>query len=138
VLVKCNDRRYDVRNGDRGVVESVDTSTGALRVRFGSRLAELDADFLSQPAHDGRPALEHGYALTAYVAQGLTCRHALVLARNEAYSEWIYTTMTRASDANRLYVVGERGRDRDEFAPAEPAPSGVMRENEVHHRKPCS
>ena len=124
VLVKRNDGRCDVRNGDRGVVESVDAAAGALRVRFDDRLVELDARFLSQPTHDGRPALEHGYALTAYAAQGLTCRHALVLARDEAYSEWIYTTMTRASDANRLYVVGERGRDRDEFAPAEPARDG--------------
>jgi conjugative relaxase-like TrwC/TraI family protein len=124
VLVKRNDSRCDVRNGDRGVVESVDASAGALHVRFEEKLVELDHCFLSQPTHDGRPALEHGYALTAYAAQGLTCRHALVLARDEAYSEWIYTTMTRASDANRLYVVGERGRDRDEFAPAEPARDG--------------
>jgi ATP-dependent exoDNAse (exonuclease V) alpha subunit len=124
VLVKRNDGRCDVRNGDRGVVESVDAAAGALRVRFDDRLVELDPRFLSKPTHDGRPALEHGYALTAYAAQGLTCRHALVLARDEAYSEWIYTTMTRASDANRLYVVGERGRDRDEFAPAEPARDG--------------
>ncbi len=32
--------------------------------------------------------------------------------------------MTRASEANRLYVVGERGRDREEFAPAEPTSDG--------------
>ena len=34
--------------------------------------------------------------------------------------------MTRASEANRLYVVGERqrGRDRQEFAPDEPASDG--------------
>ena len=80
--------------------------------------------FLAQPTHDGRPALEHGYALTAYAAQGLTCRHALVLARDDAYSEWVYTAMTRATDANRLYVIAERSRDRDEFAPAEPARDG--------------
>jgi len=42
------------------------------------------------------------------------------------YREWIYTTMTRASEANGLYVVGERqrGRGREEFAPAEPASDG--------------
>lgn len=67
-----------------------------------------------------------GTRITAYAAQGMTCRHALVLARDDAYREWIYTTMTRASEANRLYVVGERqrGRDREEFAPAEPASDG--------------
>ena len=30
----------------------------------------------------------------------MTCRHALVLARDDTYREWIYTTMTRASEAN--------------------------------------
>ena len=32
--------------------------------------------------------------------------------------------MSRATVENRLYVVAERGRDRDEFAPAEPARDG--------------
>jgi ATP-dependent exoDNAse (exonuclease V) alpha subunit len=126
VIVKCNNRRLDVRNGDRGVVDGVDTASGALQVRFGDRKATLDAQFLAQPTHGGRPALEHGYAITAYAAQGMTCQHALVLVRDDAYREWIYTTMTRASEANRLYVVGERqrGGDRQEFAPAEPAENG--------------
>jgi len=123
VIVKRNDSRCDVRNGDRGVVEHVDLARGSLRVRVGEDLAELDASFLSQPTRAGRPSLDHGYAITAYAAQGQTCRHALVLARDD---EWIYTTMTRATQANRLYVVGERsrGRDRQEFAPDEPAKDG--------------
>jgi ATP-dependent exoDNAse (exonuclease V) alpha subunit len=126
VLVKRNDNRCDVRNGDRGIVEQVDQACGALEVRFGDRTATLDAQFLSQSTQTGRPSLEHGYAITAYAAQGMTCRHALVLARDDAYREWIYTTMTRASEANRLYVVGERqrGRDRQEFAPEEPSKDG--------------
>jgi hypothetical protein len=49
-----------------------------------------------------------------------------VLARDEAYREWVYTTMTRASDANRLYVVADDGRGRDEFAPGEPARDARM------------
>jgi len=32
--------------------------------------------------------------------------------------------MTRATSANRLYVIAERRRGRDEFAPAEPSPDG--------------
>jgi hypothetical protein len=117
VLVKRNDSRCDVRNGDRGVIDRVDQGQGSLHVRFDERTVVLDARFLSQPTQTGRPALEHGYAITAYAAQGMTCRHALVLARDDAYREWIYTTMTRASEANRLYVVGERqrGRDREEL-----------------------
>jgi ATP-dependent exoDNAse (exonuclease V) alpha subunit len=126
VLVKRNDSRCDVRNGDRGVIDHVAQGAGSVHVRFDDRTVVLDAQFLSQPTQSGRPALEHGYAITAYAAQGMTCRHALVLARDDAYREWIYTTMTRASEANRLYVVGERqrGRDREEFAPAEPSSDG--------------
>ncbi len=124
VLIKRNDARCDVRNGDRGVVEAVDTSAGSSRVRFGDRVTTLDAAFLAKPTREGWPGLEHGYAITAYAAQGMTCRHSLVLARDEAYGEWIYTTMTRASDANRLYVVADRSRGRDEFAPGEPGRDG--------------
>ncbi len=32
--------------------------------------------------------------------------------------------MSRATGANRLYVIAERNRGRDEFAPAEPAREG--------------
>ena len=64
--------------------------------------------------------------MTAHSAQGLTCRHALVLARDDTYKEWVYTAMTRATGANRLYVIAERNRGRDEFAPAEPARDGRM------------
>ncbi len=124
VIVKRNDSRCDVRNGDRGVVKAVDIAAGSLRVRFGDRLTSLDAEFLAKPTREGRPAIEHGYAITAYAAQGMTCRHALVLTRDEAYAEWIYTTMTRASDANRLYVIADRSRGRDEFAPGEPGRDG--------------
>jgi conjugative relaxase-like TrwC/TraI family protein len=124
ILVKRNDNHCDLRNGDRGVVTAIDMQASALHVRFGERIAVLDSRFLCRPTQNGRPALEHGYAITAYAAQGMTCRHALVLARDDAYREWIYTTMTRASQANSLYVVGERPRGREEFAPEEPALNG--------------
>jgi hypothetical protein len=35
-----------------------------------------------------------------------------------------YTTMTRATVANRLYVIADRNHARTEFAPAEPARDG--------------
>ena len=74
--------------------------------------------------HDGRPAVEHGYALTAYAAQGLTCRHALVLARDEAYSEWIYTTMTRAQRREPPLRRRRTATTETSSAPAEPARDG--------------
>ena len=57
------------------------SAPASLSVRFDDRVVELDAELprAAQP-HGGRPTLEHGYAMTAHAAQGLTCRHALVLA----------------------------------------------------------
>jgi ATP-dependent exoDNAse (exonuclease V) alpha subunit len=121
VIVKRNSARLDVRNGERGVIESIDHRASNLVVAFPDRVAQLDAAFLKEKTMGGRPTLEHGYALTAHAAQGLTCRHALVLARDDSYREWAYTTMTRATVANRLYVIADRTHGRDEFAPAEPA-----------------
>jgi hypothetical protein len=87
---------------------------------------ETDATFLASRPHGGRPTLEHGYAMTAHSAQDLTCRHALVLAREDTSKEWVYTAMTRATTANRLYVIAEQDRAGDEFAPAEPPRDGRM------------
>ena len=124
IVVKHNSSRLDVRNGERGVVDAVDHRAGALTVRFADRVVQLDAMFLAQKGFGGRPTLDHGYAITAHAAQGVTCRHALVLARDDTYREWAYTTMSRATVANRLYVIADRNRGRDEFAPAMPAGDG--------------
>jgi conjugative relaxase-like TrwC/TraI family protein len=126
VVIKHNSARLDVRNGERGVVETVDLRAGSLSLRIDDHMVELDAKFLASRPNGGRPTIEHGYAMTAHSAQGLTCRHALVLARDDTYKEWVYTAMTRATSANRLYVIAERNRGRDEFAPAEPARDGRM------------
>jgi hypothetical protein len=64
--------------------------------------------------------VQHGYALTAYVAQGLTCRAALVLVHDDADREWAYTALSRGRDCNQLYTVAATARDRLEYAPAGP------------------
>jgi ATP-dependent exoDNAse (exonuclease V) alpha subunit len=120
VVVKLNDRRLGVRNNERGVVVGVDRARQALDVRLGDRTVRLRREFLGRRTARGDPTLQHGYAITAYVAQGLTCEKAFVLARDDAYREWAYTTMTRARGGSRLYVVAERSTVRDEFAPTEP------------------
>jgi hypothetical protein len=109
-----------------GSSSSTTAPAGSLSVRVDDRVVELDAKFLASRPHAGRPTIEHGYAMTAHSAQGLTCRHALILSRDDSYKEWVYTAMTRATSANRLYVIAERNRGRDEFAPAEPARDGRM------------
>jgi ATP-dependent exoDNAse (exonuclease V) alpha subunit len=119
VVIKRNDTRLGARNNERGVVVSVDLAARSLEVRLASRAVRLPRSFLESATSRGDPRLVHGYAITAYVAQGMTCERAYVLARDDAYREWAYTTMTRARSSSRLYVVAERSARRIEFAPAE-------------------
>jgi hypothetical protein len=60
----------------------------------------------------------------ACVAQPQSSGESLPLCLQGSAVE--YTTMTRATEANRLYVIAERERDRDRagFAPAEPVRNG--------------
>jgi ATP-dependent exoDNAse (exonuclease V) alpha subunit len=118
VLVRRNALRLDVRNGERGVVHAVDRS--GLYVRFGDHFRVLPREFLNSKTPQGDPAVQHGYAITAYAAQGMTCQSAFVLARDDLYREWAYTAMSRGRDSNRLYVIAQTTRSRDEIAPAEP------------------
>jgi ATP-dependent exoDNAse (exonuclease V) alpha subunit len=120
VVVRRNDRHVDVRNGDRGIVTRVDRTAGAVTVRIGERERRLPPEFLARTARNGDPVLQHGYAITAYVAQGLTCRSSLVLIHDDADQEWAYTALSRGTDSNRLYTVSETVGDRAEYAPASP------------------
>ena len=116
VLVRMNDQRLDIANGDRGTVERIDGE--AMVVNISGRLVTLDRSYLSQTTAHGDPVVAHGYAFTGHVAQGLTVRESLVLATDELYREWAYTALSRGTHANRLYVVGAEPRIRDEIAPS--------------------
>ena len=83
-------------------------------------MSSSTATFLARRTRHRRAALEHGYAITAHAAQGSTCRHTLVLARDDTYREWAYSALTRATEGSHLFVVASPDRDRDEIAPAEP------------------
>jgi ATP-dependent exoDNAse (exonuclease V) alpha subunit len=97
--MRLNDRAVGVTNGDRGVITGVDVPAGSLTVRIANRETVLPAEYLQRRTRSGDPVLQHGYAMTAYVAQGLTCRTALVLAHDDADQEWAYTAMSRAPTA---------------------------------------
>jgi ATP-dependent exoDNAse (exonuclease V) alpha subunit len=79
VVVKRNDLRIGVTNGQRGEVVGVDRDAGSLTV-VGERRVQLDRAFLSGVTHDGEPTLLHGYTMTGHVAQGATVDRAFVLA----------------------------------------------------------
>ncbi|MDA0161263.1 relaxase domain-containing protein [Solirubrobacter ginsenosidimutans] len=115
VVLRLNDPRRGVTNGDRGTVVAV--GHGSLQVDVGGRVVELDDEYLSRFTNHGDPVVAHGYAVTGHVAQGLTTDRAFVLASDELYREWAYTAMSRGRATNRLYMVGDALRIRDEIAP---------------------
>jgi ATP-dependent exoDNAse (exonuclease V) alpha subunit len=84
VLLRRNDRRLRVANGDRALVTAVDTKRRSLAVRVGDREVVLPREYLDRP---GRPALQHGYAMTGHAAQGLTVDRTFVLATEDTSRE---------------------------------------------------
>jgi hypothetical protein len=80
----------------------------------------LDARYLDAATRHGA-ALQHAYAITGHVAQGLTFRQTFVLASDQMSREWGYSALSRGREANRLYSVAAAGSgEREEYAPAEP------------------
>jgi ATP-dependent exoDNAse (exonuclease V) alpha subunit len=114
VLLRRNDRRLEVANGDRGTVTAVDPKRHTLTVRLRERDVVLPRSYLEQ----GR-SLQHGYAMTGHAAQGLTVDRAYVLATQEAGREWLYMALSRGRHDNRLYGAAPALHERAEFAPTE-------------------
>jgi conjugative relaxase-like TrwC/TraI family protein len=120
VLIKRNEPRLGVTNGERGRVLAVDLARQHLVVDIAGTAVTLDRMFLSTPTSRGDPSLLHGYAITCHVAQGLTVDHALVLADRAITSELAYTAMSRGRVASHLYFARYPDDARVEFAPEEP------------------
>jgi hypothetical protein len=116
IVLRRNDRRRAVANGDRGTVLAVDAARHTLDVAIGTRRVTLDSSYLA--ARGGRSPIMHGYAVTGHVAQGMTVDRALVLGTDALFQEWGYVAMSRGRMLNRFYAVASTP-ERDEFAPAD-------------------
>ncbi len=118
VVVRRNDRALGVVNGDRGVVVGVDPAQGRVELELAGRTVALDRAYLERPTRHGRPALMHGYAITAHLAQGLTCSETFILATDQLSREAGYVALSRGREANRLYALRPAAEERAEYAPA--------------------
>ncbi|MBW3662692.1 MAG: relaxase domain-containing protein [Actinobacteria bacterium] len=101
ILCLRNHRSVGVLNGTRGTVTRIDHIPRSLtftRDDTGESVV-LPTDYLDAGWVD------HGYALTAHKAQGLTCEATFVLADQTIYREWGYVALSRGRQLNRLYVV---------------------------------
>ncbi|HEX8101501.1 MAG TPA: MobF family relaxase [Solirubrobacteraceae bacterium] len=117
VLIKCNDARLGVTNGDRGRVLALDRAEERLIIEITGRAVTLDREFLTTPTAHGDPSLLHGYAMTCHVAQGMTVDISFVLADTFLTRELAYTALSRGRAANHLYLAGQPDNARAEFAP---------------------
>jgi conjugative relaxase-like TrwC/TraI family protein len=113
VVLRRNQRRLGVANGELGIIGEIGSSSITVVVR--GRNVELPNWYLATPPH--RPSMQHAYAVTGHVAQGMTVDHTLVLGSPEIYREWGYTAMSRGRRANRLYVPAPDDLERREMAP---------------------
>ncbi len=147
VVVKRNDRRRGVDNGDRGRVLAVDREQGSLLLQIGDRQVVLDHDYLTGTTSDGEPTLLHGYAITGHVAQGLTVDRSYVLADEGISLEWGYVALSRGREENQLYLVLPTGpgaggvrTDRDRASrsdrPTDRAPADERRADPRDRRRP--
>jgi ATP-dependent exoDNAse (exonuclease V) alpha subunit len=97
VVARRNDRRLGVVNGATGHLAAIDDRCVIVELDDGRRLRLPDA--YARAGH-----LEHGYALTAHLAQGSTVDRAVVLGSDELYREWGYTALSRHRTEARFYI----------------------------------
>ena len=115
VVLRRNHGRLGVANGERGTLTAFDLQRGAVQVRVRGAEVWLPHWYLDASAE--RPALQHAYAITGHVAQGVTVDQAFVLGSEELYREWGYTALSRGRRSNRLYVMAPEDLEREEIAP---------------------
>ncbi|OOK82525.1 putative relaxase domain protein [Mycobacterium kansasii] len=113
-----------VRNGQRWIVEAVDTARQTILARRigDDAVAILGGDYLREHVH-------HGYAVTLQSEQGDTGQTAypIVSARTDRKS--LYTGLTRGREMNRVFIydkiAGEGDHEHAEPAPVYTRPAAV-------------
>jgi conjugative relaxase-like TrwC/TraI family protein len=131
VVLRLNAAQLHVQNGTRGTVVAVDQTQQALTIALadGTRRT-LPSRYVHLRTPRGSPAVEHGYALTAHLAQGMTTDQAFILGSETVYREWGYTAWSRARERTRFYVVEPEISDEHHTA----APVDVDRFDELARR----
>jgi hypothetical protein len=106
VVLRRNASDLAVQNGTRGTIVDVDVRKQSLTLALsdgGHRT--LPSRYVNLRTQRGTPAIEHGYALTARLAHGMTTDRAFVLGSETVYREWGYTAWSRARLGTRFYAV---------------------------------
>jgi hypothetical protein len=126
VVIKRNQPRLGISNGDRGRIIAADPDHHALLVETEGRQVRPDVDYLHQPTQRGDPGLLHGYAITCHVAQGITVDHAFLLADHGLSRELAYAALSRGRHTNHLYATRQLDDPHAEIGPTDPRPRDVV------------
>jgi hypothetical protein len=98
LIATSNYRALGLSNGTRGTVTSVDERGLEIRTSAGEQL-RVPRRYL-EAGH-----ASHAYATTGHKTQGMTIKgEAFVLATDHINREWLYVTMSRATDQSRVYI----------------------------------
>jgi conjugative relaxase-like TrwC/TraI family protein len=109
-----------VYNRERWAVEALDPARRELTLRHAGepeRVVTLGADYLDRTAPGGAAAVELGYAITRYGAQGMTVDRAFCVLSDGLTREEAYTALTRARNGTELYAVARERVEQAEIAP---------------------
>ncbi len=118
VVLRLNAPGLRIENGTRGEVLSAGRSGLRLRVSGGKEIT-IPQWYMHTTTPRGGPAIEHGYASTAHLAQGMTTDRAFVLGSETVYREWGYVAWSRARRGTRFYAV-EPELDLEHHSVADP------------------
>ena len=98
LIATRNRRQLGITNGTRGRVTRVSRTGLDIQTRDGQTI-HVPSDYLT------RGDATHAYATTGHKTQGMTINgEAFVLATDHVSREWLYVTMSRATDQSRIYI----------------------------------
>jgi conjugative relaxase-like TrwC/TraI family protein len=98
LIATRNRRQLGLTNGTRGTVQRVGRDGLDIRTPSGQNL-HVPRNYLQ------RGDAAHSYATTGHKTQGMTVNgEAFVLATDHVSREWMYVTMSRATDRSRIYI----------------------------------
>jgi len=118
VIARRNHKGYDLDNGTLGTIIELD-ETGMTLADDNGNTRRFDAENPEHVAYVSEH-LEHAYALTAHGTQGATLEWAGVVGLPGEFSrEWAYTSLSRAKQTTRVYVISghtQAQEERKEYA----------------------
>lgn len=98
LIATRNRRQLGITNGTRGRVTRISHDGLHIQTRDGDSI-HVPRDYLA------RGDASHAYATTGHKTQGMTVNgEAFVLATDHVSREWLYVTMSRATDQSRIYI----------------------------------